>query len=144
MYLMKLNFRWLDMQHHMIVPRQHPHLGNSLEGEHWTIFHGDFCKFCKNTNWRWEVENHFKGKGKIEGENDRTSFFWCRSRRLCWRSFELDYRSIDNRRYEERERLLPRLFSQPSFSWTPKHSTGIILVFSISPKSNCYDLQQAS
>jgi len=77
--------------------RQHPHLGDSFEREYWTFFHGDPCKLCINIGWGWEVKNGFQVKGKVEGENDRTSFLQC----LCWGSFEPN--STYNKWCEERK-----------------------------------------
>jgi hypothetical protein len=80
-----------------------------------------------NTSWGWEVENHFQGKGNVEGENDQISLF----RRLCWDSFELN--SANNRQCEERKK-----------GYYPKYWIKIIPIFSILPKNDCCYLQQAS
>jgi hypothetical protein len=68
----------------------------------------------KNIGWGWEAKNHFLGKGKIEGESDQTSLLQCRLKHLCWGSFELDCRFVNNKGYEERKKvIMPPIFPTP-------------------------------
>jgi len=103
-----------------------PHLGDSLEKN--IEFHGDSYKFCRNIGWRWEVENHFQRKGKVEGKSDWTFLLQC----LCWGFFELDF--VDNKQCEERKKgYYPTYYFHPYFWWSLKHLIGSFHFFPSCP-----------